>query len=119
MSDIAVGFIGIGNMGWPMCKNIVKAGHALAVYDAEADKVARFVAETPGVRPANGAAGLAQASNVIITMLPTGAIVRAVLHSVLQAKAFAAGTVVIDMSSSEPAGTKALAAELAAAGVTL
>ncbi len=119
MADAQVGLIGIGNMGWPMAKNIVKAGHALAVHDTDADRVARFLAEAPNTRKVNGAAGLAQASNLIITMLPTGAIVREVLTGIAEAKAFTPGTICIDMSSSEPGGTKALAATLKAHGVTL
>lgn len=119
MPDIQVGLIGIGNMGWPMAKNIAKAGHSLAVHDADAGRVARFAAETPDIRKVNGAAGLAQASNVVITMLPTGAIVRDVLTGIAEAKAFQPGTICIDMSSSEPAGTKALAAALKSYGVTL
>ena len=51
MSDYQVGFIGIGNMGWPMAKNILKAGgnilkpgHKLAVFDLDKARVAKFVA---------------------------------------------------------------------------
>ena len=52
MSDYQVGFIGIGNMGWPMAKNILKAGgnilkpgHKLAVFDLDKARVAKFVQE--------------------------------------------------------------------------
>jgi 3-hydroxyisobutyrate dehydrogenase len=119
MSDVQVGFIGIGTMGWPMAKNLIKGGHAIGVHDADTGRVTRFIAEEPTARQANGAAGLAQSSNVLVTMLPTGAIVREVMHDILAAKAFQPGTIVIDMSSSEPAGTRALAATLKEAGVTL
>ena len=52
MSDYQVGFIGIGNMGWPMAKNILKAGdnvlksgHKLAVFDLDKARVGKFVQE--------------------------------------------------------------------------
>ena len=62
---------------------------------------------------------LAKASNVIITMLPTGPIVRDVVQEMLDAGALKSGTIVIDMSSSEPVGTKQLSDTLAKAGVAL
>jgi 3-hydroxyisobutyrate dehydrogenase len=40
-----IGFIGIGNMGWPMAANLVAAGHAVTVHDADPDRVDRFVRE--------------------------------------------------------------------------
>jgi 3-hydroxyisobutyrate dehydrogenase len=126
MSDYQVGFIGIGNMGWPMAKNvlkaghnILKAGHELAVFDLDKARVAKFVAEEPNAVAADSAAGLAKASNVIITMLPTGPIVRDVMQGLLAAGALKPGTVVIDTSSSEPVGTKQLSDTLAKAGVAL
>ena len=126
MSDFKVGFIGIGNMGWPMAKNllkagpnILKAGHKLAVFDLDRDKVAKFVGEEPNAAAAASAAAVGEAANVIVTMLPTGPIVREVALGMLQAGALKAGSVVIDMSSSEPVGTKQLADTLAKAGISL
>jgi 3-hydroxyisobutyrate dehydrogenase len=126
MSDYQVGFIGIGNMGWPMAKNLLKAGHnilktghKLAVCDLDKARVAKFVAEEPNAAAADSAAVLAKASNVIVTMLPTGPIVREVVQGMLDAGALKSGTIVIDMSSSEPVGTKQLSDTLAKAGVAL
>lgn len=126
MSDYQVGFIGIGNMGWPMAKNLLKAGHnilraghKLAVLDLDKARVAKFIAEEPNAVAADGAVALAKASNVIITMLPTGPIVRDVVQGMLDAGALKSGTIVIDMSSSEPVGTKQLSDTLAKAGVAL
>jgi 3-hydroxyisobutyrate dehydrogenase len=126
MSDYQVGFIGIGNMGWPMAKNvlkaghnILKAGHKLAVFDLDKARVTKFAAEEPNAVAADNAAALAKASNVIITMLPTGPIVRDVMQGLLAAGALKPGTVVIDTSSSEPVGTKQLSDTLAKAGVAL
>ena len=115
-----VGFIGIGNMGWPMAANIAKAGHNLAVFDVDSSRTARFTSE----HKARAAASLAEiASNdFVITMLPTGQIVRqALLDDAAGAFAKAArpGLIVIDMSSSDPIGPRALGAELARLGVVL
>jgi 3-hydroxyisobutyrate dehydrogenase len=126
MSDLRVGFIGIGNMGWPMARNILKAGnnvlqadHKLHVFDLDKKRVVKFVQEEPGALGTAEAAAVGKASNVIITMLPTGPIVSGVLLDMLASGALARGTIVVDMSSSEPLGTKQLAETMARAGVTL
>lgn len=115
-----IGFIGIGNMGWPMAANIARAGHDLAVFDVDSARAVRFASE----HKTREAASLAEiASNdFVITMLPTGQIVRqALLEDAAGAFAKAArpGLIVIDMSSSDPVGTRALGAELARLGVVL
>jgi 3-hydroxyisobutyrate dehydrogenase len=126
MSDLRVGFIGIGNMGWPMAKNILKAGnnvlqadHRLHIFDLDKKRVAQFAREEPDALGTAEAAAVAKASNVIITMLPTGPIVTGVLMDMLTSGALAKGTIIVDMGSSEPLGTKILAETLAQAGVTL
>jgi 3-hydroxyisobutyrate dehydrogenase len=126
MSDLRVGFIGIGNMGWPMAKNILKAGnnllqadHRLHNFDLDKKRVAQFAREEPDALGTAEAAAVAKASNVIITMLPTGPIVTGVLMDMLTSGALAKGTIIVDMGSSEPLGTKILAETLAQAGVTL
>lgn len=115
-----VGFIGIGNMGWPMSANIAKAGHELTVFDLDAERTKRFAAE----HHSRAATSLAQVADndFIITMLPTGQIVRSVFLDAeggAFAKALRPGTLLIDMSSSDPVGTRQLGADLARLGVTL
>jgi 3-hydroxyisobutyrate dehydrogenase len=114
-----VGFVGLGNMGWPMAANLARAGHALVVRDLEADRQRRFAGEYSCVAATEPAAFAAVA--VLVTMLPTGGIVREVLleWSGGIARALKRGTVVIDMSSSEPAGTRRLGADLGTFGVAL
>lgn len=115
-----VGFIGLGNMGRPMALNLAKAGHELVLYDSSAEALAPF-APLDNCWPAAGLADLA-ACDAVITMLPTGAVVRAVLTEEEGGAFLAAarpGLIVIDMSSSAPAGTRGLAALLAARGVSL
>jgi 3-hydroxyisobutyrate dehydrogenase len=115
-----VGFIGIGNMGWPMAGHIARAGHALMVYDLDAGKSARFAREH-GCQAARDLAELAE-NEITITMLPTGQIVREVILEAQNgafAKALRPGTIVIDMSSSEPVGTRELGKVLERSGVVL
>jgi 3-hydroxyisobutyrate dehydrogenase len=126
MSDLRVGFIGIGNMGWPMAKNILKAGnnvlqadHKLHVFDLDRKRLAKFVKEEPGAIASAEASAVGKASNVIVTMLPTGPIVRDVVSEMLESGALAPGTIIVDMSSSEPTGTRELAETLAKSNVVL
>ena len=117
---LRVGFIGIGNMGWPMAANIAKAGHLLTVYDIARDRTARFASEH-SARAASSLAEIA-GTDFIITMLPTGQIVRDALlsdDSAAFSKALRPGALIIDMSSSDPVGTRSLGADLARYGATL
>jgi 3-hydroxyisobutyrate dehydrogenase len=115
-----VGFIGIGNMGWPMASHIAQAGHELTVFDVDAGRSARFAQEFK----CKAAAGLAEvaAAEITVTMLPTGKIVREALledQAGAFAKAIKPGALIIDMSSSEPVGTRELGAEIARRGAVL
>lgn len=115
-----VGFIGIGNMGWPMAANLVKAGQAVTVFDANPEVAQRFAAEH-GAAAATDLAVLA-GQEVVITMLPTGQVVREVLTRAQDGaflKALRSGTVIADMSSSDPVGTRELGPEIAATGAVL
>ena len=113
-----VGFVGVGNAGWPMAANLVAAGYQLMVYDADPDRAARFAAEH-GVTAAAVLGDLASVET-LFTMLPDGNVVRSVLLGPERlAEQLAAGTVVIDTSSSDPDGTRALGAELAEHGIVL
>jgi 3-hydroxyisobutyrate dehydrogenase len=119
MSGPRVGFVGIGNMGWPMAKRVRGAGFALTVFDTDGARVARFAAETGSAGAETGAA-LAGRADVVITMLPTGAVVRdALLGAGGIAPSLAPGTVVVDMSSSDPNSTRELGRALAELRVAL
>ena len=106
-------------MGWPMAANLIKAGFAVQVADARADQASKFAAEVGGKAAATLRA-LGQASDIVITMLPTSKIVRSVL---LDGDGVAAGlrrgAIAIDMSSGVPAETAAIAEKLAAMGVAM
>jgi 3-hydroxyisobutyrate dehydrogenase len=116
-----VGFVGVGNMGWPMASNLARAGHDVVVYDIDRSRAERFAAEF-GARRAASLAELGQAVDVVVTMLPTGQIVRSVMLEMEQgglAAALPAGALLIDMSSSDPIGTRALGEALARRGIAL
>jgi 3-hydroxyisobutyrate dehydrogenase len=116
-----IGFVGLGNMGAPMAENLLKAGFELAVADADPGCLADFA--NRAALPAS-LAELGRTSDLVVTMLPDGKIVRKVLcgspgsnDGILAG--LAAGSLVIDMSSSAPVGTRELGAALAARGVAL
>jgi 3-hydroxyisobutyrate dehydrogenase len=115
-----IGFIGIGNMGEPMAGHLAKGGHAITVFDADPRRAVAF-AKTHKASAATQVAVLA-ACDVIVTMLPTGkdvadALTKADGGALL--KALQPGTIVIDMSSSEPVGTQTLGKTLAEKKVVL
>lgn len=113
-----IGFIGLGNAGWPMAGQLVDAGYRLVVHDQESDRATRFAAEHDATA-ADGAEAFSGA-DVIFTMLPHGGIVReALLGSGALADGLTPGTIVVDTSSSAPQDTRALAADLAGRGITL
>jgi 3-hydroxyisobutyrate dehydrogenase len=117
----SIGFIGMGNMGVPMAANLVRAGYDVAVHDIAAARMAAFV-KAHGGRAAASPAALGVSSDLVITMLPSG---REVRHALLQAEdgalagSLRTGSFVVDMSSADPVGTRALGVELAARGIAL
>jgi 3-hydroxyisobutyrate dehydrogenase len=113
-----VGFIGLGNMGTPMAGHLAAAGFQLTVSDIAPGVVDRFVAGNPGSAAATGPQSFA-AAEALILMLPTSEIVEDVLEGDQVADALPPGCLVIDMSSSEPLRTRALAARLRARGLPM
>lgn len=113
-----VGFVGLGNMGEPMARNIARKGFTLTIYDADADRAAR-IAQDIGAKTAENLTVLGEAADIVVTMLPTGEIVRAVALEQGLADGLAAGSLVIDMSSSVPMTTVELGKALAERGIAL
>ena len=114
MSDI--GFIGLGIMGRPMAKNLLKAGHKLIVHDV----VAASVDEVVGAGAAKGASSkdVAARSNITITMLPDGPDVEtAVLGPGGVLEGTKPGSIVVDMSSISPMVSQKVGAACAAKGI--
>jgi len=112
-----IGFVGIGAMGTPMSSNLAKAGHKLVLYDVDPQKAAA-VAATYEVEIANDLVEVGDKSNTVITMLPDGKLVRKTLlgendngKNCITEK-LKPGSLIIDMSSSSPMGTRELGAIL-------
>lgn len=115
-----VGFIGIGTMGTPMAANLHRKGFAVTLHDAAPGRAAA-VARELGCAAATSLQDLADCQ-FIITMLPDGRVVQDVLlHAEDGAlrKALRAGSILIDMSSSEPTLTRETGAVLAGQGLVL
>ncbi len=107
-----IAFFGLGNMGGPMAVNLVKAGHEVRVFDLSADAVQHLVDE--GATTAASAEAVVEGAEVVVTMLPAGQHVEALLvkQTALLDK-LPAGTLVID-SSTIDASTARRVAEAAA-----
>ena len=113
-----VGFVGIGKMGVPMSRNLRRGDFAVVAYDVRAE--ALDAVRGDGVQSAKDLADLAARAGVVITMLPdSGVVEKVVLGPGGLAEHLAPGKLIIDMSSSYPARTKALAETLAKKGVHL
>ncbi|AEV29518.1 2-hydroxy-3-oxopropionate reductase [Sphaerochaeta pleomorpha str. Grapes] len=113
-----VGFIGLGIMGKPMAKNLLKAGHSLVVCDFNQNAVAELIAL--GAESAPNGAAVAQSCSLIITMVPNSPHVRAIAlgkDGILDGAK--EGTVLIDMSSIDPVESRAIGAELAKKGIEM
>ena len=111
-----IGFVGVGSMGWPMAALLHKAGYPLQIVDASGDRAKEFVKEFGGTVAASNRE-LAAASDIIVTILPTSAIVQAVLEGPNGVLAgLRKDAVVVEMSSGVPTITRALAEQVAAAG---
>ncbi|MCI3953394.1 MAG: mmsB [Burkholderiales bacterium] len=117
-----VGFVGVGNMGNPMAGHLLKAGFDVTVFDIRSDVANAFVAQHGG-RAARSLAEVAEGAHAVITMLPNAKIVRqAVLGDGSEncvAAGLATGAIVIDMSTSDPTGTRGLAEALRPRGMDI
>ena len=114
MGDLAVGFIGTGAMGEHMCRNVARSGrYAVSAFDLDAAPLGRLAAD--GVGTAGNAADLAARSSVVILSLPGGPEVEQVADEVLLPAA-RPGWMVVDMSTTPVALTRAVAGRLGERG---
>ena len=107
-----VGFIGLGIMGKPMAKNLLKAGHEVVVYDVVPAGVQEVVAA--GAKAAASSKAVAEQCALIITMVPNSPHVKAAIlgpNGVMEGAK--TGSLVVDMSSIDPTVSKEVGAELA------
>ena len=113
-----IGFIGVGIMGKPMSKNLLKAGYDLVVMDHNQAPVEELVAA--GAASAESPKAVAEQTEIIITMLPNSPHVKEVVlgkNGIIEGAK--PGTVVIDMSSIAPLASKEVYGELEKIGVDL
>jgi 2-hydroxy-3-oxopropionate reductase len=111
-----IAFVGLGIMGKPMSKNLLKAGHSVVVFDVAAAPLADVVAA--GGTAAKSSKEAASQADVIITMLPDGPEVEAAVlgpGGILEGAA--KGSTVVDMSSISPVVAQKVGAACAAKGV--
>jgi 3-hydroxyisobutyrate dehydrogenase len=107
---VAIGFVGLGNMGTPMTMRLVAAGHRVIGYDVSEDARRRVGAF--GVEEAKSLGDVARDVSQLILMLPDSKAVAAVLSDEELLDRLQPGALVIDMSSSEPLRTRELAARM-------
>jgi 2-hydroxy-3-oxopropionate reductase len=113
-----IGFIGLGIMGKPMAKNLLKAGYSLRVYDINMEAVKEVAAA--GAEQGESAKDVAEKSEIIITMLPNSPHVKQVVlgeNGVLEGAK--PGTILVDMSSIAPLVSQEIAAKVAQKGVIM
>jgi 3-hydroxyisobutyrate dehydrogenase len=103
-----IGFIGLGNMGLPMAQNLAKAGHDVTGYDT-ADIPMEFLRKSDGIPMAVSGA------DAVITMLPNGAILRAVANQAIPL--MQPGAVLLDCSTVDVESARAVADQAVAAGL--
>ncbi|PBQ15383.1 3-hydroxyisobutyrate dehydrogenase [Pseudomonas congelans] len=113
-----IAFIGLGNMGAPMARNLIRAGHALQVFDLNKTVLAEF-AEL-GAQISDSPAQAVQGSELVITMLPAAAHVRSVyLNDDGVLKGISPGVPAVDCSTIDPQTIRDIAALAAQQGVVL
>lgn len=113
-----IGFIGLGIMGKPMAKNLLKAGFSLTVFDIIPELVEDVVAS--GAQPGSSSKDVAAKSEIVITMLPNSPEVKDVVlgeNGVLEGAK--AGTILIDMSSIAPLASKEISERAKDKGIVM
>jgi 3-hydroxyisobutyrate dehydrogenase len=115
-----VGFVGLGVMGSPMAGHLAAAGYELTVFDIDSEKTRSVSSAHGAITGAASARAVAENSDVVFTMLPSGEYVRdAALGSNGLIEGFSGGELLIDTSSCEPWLTLQTAQQLAAQGVAM
>ncbi|QGP92551.1 2-hydroxy-3-oxopropionate reductase [Neomoorella glycerini] len=113
-----IGFIGLGIMGKPMSKNLIRAGYQLVVYDIVEEAVTEVVAA--GAEPAGSPREVAERCDKFITMLPNSPQVKEVVlgdNGIIESAR--PGSILIDMSSIDPMVTREIAARLKEKGIRM
>nr|WP_198947008.1 2-hydroxy-3-oxopropionate reductase [Marispirochaeta aestuarii] len=116
--EMKLGFVGLGIMGKPMAKNLLKAGYEIVAFDVVKPNLDEVVAA--GAEAGTSAADVAGKTDIIITMLPNSPHVKAVcLGEGGIIEGAKSGSIVVDMSSIAPLASQEVAAELAKKGIEM
>ena len=116
MPDTSLGFIGLGVMGGPMSRNLIKAGYTVTGFDTDRGRLGQFTAA--GGKAAASAAEVGRAAEIVFLSLPTGDVVRQVatgqdgLATIMKS-----GTVLADLSTTEAKVAQDAAAACAGGGI--
>ncbi|HWU40095.1 MAG TPA: NAD(P)-dependent oxidoreductase [Candidatus Acidoferrum sp.] len=100
MPDTSVGFIGLGVMGGPMARNLVKTGYVVTGFDTDHDRLGKFA--VVGGKTATSSAEVGGANQIVFLSLPTGDVVRQVVTGQGGlAGVMKSGTILVDLSTTE------------------
>jgi len=116
MAALRIGFIGLGQMGVPMVRNLLRAGFSVTGFDLNAAAVSSLAGQ-PGFSSAESAAKVAAACDALILMLPDSTIVDGLLWTQKLSDSLTPGQILIDMGSSDPVCSRENAARLSALGI--
>ncbi|MGE5293025.1 MAG: NAD(P)-dependent oxidoreductase [Micromonosporaceae bacterium] len=114
-----IGFIGLGRMGNPMASRLARAGYRVLGYDLSEAARESWARQAQGAAAVRDVTAAADGAAAVVLMLPDSSAVAEVLVAGQLLAAAPTGTVVVDMSSSQPQATRELAATAAGHGVTL
>jgi len=113
-----LGFIGVGNIGTPMCHHLLQGGHSVLVYDVHASNLARMV--NLGAQPAASPKAVAQGCEIVFSSLPGPREVEEValgVHGIIEAAR--PGLIYVDLSTNFPSVAQRICETLAAQGVVM
>ena len=121
MTTAKIGFVGLGIMGVPMVRNLVKSGYSVALFDIDRDLTMALAEELVGsARAAANLKELAEQSDIVFAMLPNGQIVQqVVLGPDGLIHGLRAGSILVDTSSSEPWLTEQTGKALSEQGISM
>lgn len=117
MTDLKLGFAGVGRMGTPMVKRLIAAGYTVTVYDTNAGAVSALVGE--GAGRVETPAELMGLSDIVLLSLPTPEIVQAIALGPDGLASRQGAKIIIDLSTTGPRTARQVAAGLKAAGITM
>lgn len=113
-----LGFVGLGNMGTPLCLRLLQQGFQVEAFDIDTTRVAQLV--VAGAQEAPSLMALGEACEIILLSLPTSAIIEeVVLGEGGLVQTMRPGSVLIDLSSAQPSSSQRIATALAAHGVDM